>query len=282
MKSTPRTSILILLLASASPMATAQAPDPTQLLREVQAKYLSLQSYSDVGEVRSTTTMSSSPGEAAKKHEMRSTFTIKLNRPQMYRIEWDDNSGFSKGSLLSDGESRSINIGDEPTHPQDTETAMAMATGVSGGAANTIPSVFFDLEANGIKAAENPVLSGEEAIEGDDCYVVKMHREHLDQTFWISKASKLIRQERMDMSGNFGPTEELTDADAKKVLESMGRKATDEAIQQLRKQMAQMQEMMKTAGPQSHSSIETHREIKTNDPMSAVDFREKPAGTVPK
>jgi hypothetical protein len=33
--------------------------------------------------------------------------------------------------------------------PADTETAIAMATGISGGAAHTIPSIFFNLSANG-------------------------------------------------------------------------------------------------------------------------------------
>jgi hypothetical protein len=150
-----------------------------------------------------------------------------------------------------------------------------MATGVSGGAAFMIPSLFFNLESNLITAAENPVFSGEEAIEDDDCYVIKVHRDRFDQTYWISKASKLIRQERMDSSGSFTPPE-LTNDDARKALEAMGKPVTDEAIKALLDQMAEMGKRMKTLGVQSHSSIETHREIKTNDPMSPSDFRDKP------
>jgi hypothetical protein len=283
MKSTLRNTTPLLLLFGFSQMAAAQPQDAKQLLRDVQAKYASLQSYSDVGETRATITTTpvstggTSATAAAKPQESRTKFTIQLARPQMYRIEWDASTDFfsSKGSAWSDGGSHFVRLAGETNRPQDTETALAMATGVSGGAANTIPSIFLDLETNGIKSAENPVMGGEEAIEGEDCFVVKVHRDHIDQTFWISKASKLIRQEKMDFSGAFAP-EELSHDDAKKVLESMGRTVTEDAIQALRDQMAAMQKMMKASGVQSHSSIETHREIKINDPMSPGDFREKP------
>ena len=94
----------------------------------------------------------------------------------------------------------------------------------------------------------------------------------MDRTFWISKASKLIRQELTASSGSTD-TPELTDSDARKVLESMGQKATDEAIRTLRDQIASTQQIMKSV--KSSYRIEIHREIKTNDLMSPSDFREK-------
>jgi hypothetical protein len=113
------------------------------------------------------------------------------------------------------------------------------------------------------------------SLQSEDCYVVKAHADHIDRTFWISKASKLIRQERTDSSGSSG-TPELTDADARKVLESMGQKATDERIVTLRNELAHATQAMKSI--RSGYSIERHREIKTNDPMSPADFLEKTGG----
>jgi len=205
--------------------------------------------------------------------EVRSPFAIKLARPQMYKIVWEqENSFFStKGTVWSDGESRYVMMGGQITQPADTETAIALATGVSGGAANTIPSIFFDLAGNGITSGSNTaVLSGGELVEGEDCYVVKVHAEHLDRTFWISKESKLIRREMTVTSGHV-EVPELTENDAIQVLQSMGQRATAEAIRNLRTMMANTNELSKSI--KSSYMIETHREIKTNDPMSPGDFR---------
>ena len=282
MRSALRNAILLLICVGAHQPVKAQTPDVAQLLGDVQARYASLQSYSATGEVLSriisdgTATL-----PAGQLPETRGTFTIKLARPQMYKIVWETKTGqkdmsfSSKGAVWSDGESRFVTVGGRTTQPSDTETAIAMATGVSGGAAHTIPSIFFDLSANGIAAAsKSAVLAGGEFVEGDDCYVVKAHDGNIDRTFWISKASKLIRQEMTTTSGSSGPTE-LTDSDARQVLESIGQTATDEAIRALRAQMASAQELMKSV--RSSSRIEIHREIKINEPMLPSDFREKPS-----
>src|SRR5215475_7692787 len=189
MKSPLRNVILRLtvLLVGFNQPGKAQTPDAAELLREVQARYASLQSYSATGEVVGGVTRDSSASifPSGQSQEMRSTFAIKLARPQMYKIVWEqENSFFStKGAVWSDGESRYVTMGGQIMQPADTETAIAMATGVSSGAANTIPSIFFDLAGNGITSGSNTaVLSGEEHVEGEDSYVVKVPAEHLDRT----------------------------------------------------------------------------------------------------
>jgi hypothetical protein len=277
MKSPLRNAILIpmVLLVGFNQPAKAQTPDAAELLRDVQARYASLETYSATGEVLSGVTPDSSASifPAGQSQDMRSTFTIKLARPQMYKIVWEQGNNFfsSKGAVWSDGESRYVTMGGQITQPADTETAIAMATGVSAGAAHTIPSIFFDLAGNGITSGSNTAtLAGGDLIEGEDCYVVKVHTEHVDRTFWISKTSALIRREMAVTSGQFDMPE-LTDDDARKVLESMGQKATDEAIRNLRNMMASTNEFSKSI--KSSYMIETHREIKTNDIMSPNDFR---------
>jgi hypothetical protein len=209
--------------------------------------------------------------------ENHSAFTMKLARPQMYKIAWEAKSeqasmSFSmKGAAWSDGESRFVNVAGQTMQPADMETALAMATGVSFGAAYTIPSIFFDLLSNGITTASNAVLAGGELVEGDDCYVVKVHTDGMDRTLWISKATRFVRQQMTVTSGNKSEPE-LSDSDARHVLELMGQEVTEEAVRTLREQMASTKEFMKSV--KSTYSIEIQREIRTNDPMAPGDFRQ--------
>jgi hypothetical protein len=136
----------------------------------------------------------------------------------------------SKGAAWSDGEFRNVTVAGQTMQPADTETAIAMATGISGGAAHTIPSIFFDLAANSIASiSKDAVMTGAELIDAEDCYVVKAHSGNSDYTYWISRNSKLIVQAMRVSSTMTAPHEEMTDSDARKVLESMGQKVTDEA-----------------------------------------------------
>jgi len=267
-----RTTLLLsVLLISTCQPAEAQAPDAAQIFRDVQSKYASLQSYSAVGEVVSVvTTETTGPSQ-----QIRHTFTIKLARPQMYRIDWEQNNQFfsNKGSVWSDGESRYVTLAGQTSQPANTQTALAMATGVSGGAANTIPAIFLDLPSSGLsRNANGVVLKGEERIDGDDCYVIKSTAGNTDSTYWISKDTKLIRQVRRDSSGNFNPPE-MTDDLARQTLRSMGRPVTDEAVRELQAQMASMQKSIQ--GLKSSYSIETQHQIKINQPMTPADFRDQ-------
>src|SRR5262245_36328494 len=117
MKSPLRNVILLLmvLLFGFNQPAKAQTPDAGELLRVVQARYTSLQSYYATGEVLSGVKRdrSASIFHTNQSQEMRSTFTIKLARPQMYKIIWEQGNSFfsSKGAVWSDGESRYVTMG---------------------------------------------------------------------------------------------------------------------------------------------------------------------------
>jgi hypothetical protein len=245
LKSRLHYAILILIVVGAHQPAKAQTPNGAQLLREVQAKYASLQSYSAIGEVLSGLNVDgSSAVPPASKATIRIAFTIKLARPQMYRITWNWEqkterqalSSTSKGAVWSDGQSRFMTSDGKVTQPADTLMATSGASGASGGASNTIPSIFFDLGTNGIKAPlREAVLAGEESIDGEPCYVLKTSNGHFDHTLWISKASQLIRQQ-MTVSSRSAVTP-----------------------------------LAKAA--KSSYSVEIHRNIKTNEVMLPDDFR---------
>jgi hypothetical protein len=181
--------IVALLFLGACRLASAQPPDANQLLRDVQAKYASHQSYSDVGEVRAALTMSASGDGARATNDATEeippmSFRMKLARFQMFSVAWAKNIGSynQMGALWWDGGYRFFNMLGMRSEPKNTEESFGMATGVSGGAAHTIPAIFFNLPGNAISAMQGPLLSGEESIDGEDCFVVKSHSEMKDRT----------------------------------------------------------------------------------------------------
>jgi hypothetical protein len=130
-----------------------------------------------------------------------------------------------------------------PTRPKDMSTALSMATGLSGGAAATIPAIFFGLSFNALKPGKDAAFKPDADIEGDACYVIGEKTGTVGVTIWISKKSKLLRQIRDDFNG---PTKmpEMTDEETRKVLESMGWATTAEAIKNMKAQMTSMRSMM--------------------------------------
>ncbi len=228
------------LALGGSSVAQGAPPSPTELLRRTQDTYDSLRSYSSAGEV--TSTFSPAGLEA---QQFTHSFTMRLARPALYRIEWEQRSAnfLMKGAAWSTGEGHFV-IGPGQARPErakDVSTALSMATGISGGAANTIPGTFFH----------------------------DVARIAFDGLFWISKTSTLLRQIRRDFEG---PMEmpKIRDDDLRKSLESMNREATDEAVANMRAQMESARKMMSRG---MHGfSIEVHRDIRVNPPLTQADF----------
>lgn len=123
---------------------TAQAKlTPQEIAGISQNAYASLSSYSSTGKVLAEM------GDQT----LTTTFSIKLQRPNLYRIDWTQTSGtyvVSKGSVWSAGDGDYFLMtaaGQEstakPEKKQDMRMALASATGVASSAAETIPKVFF-------------------------------------------------------------------------------------------------------------------------------------------
>jgi hypothetical protein len=198
---------------------------------------------------------------------------MRLARPELYRIEWEQRlpNFLTKGAVWSAGEGHFV-IGPGQARRErakDISTALSMATGISGGAANTVPGTFFGLGHSPLKALSAATLGHEETIEGDPCYLVSGRVAKLGITLWISKNSKLLRQIRHDFEG---PMEmpKIRDDDLRKSLESMNREATDEAVATMKAQMESARKIMSRG---MHGfSIEVHRDITVNPPLAQADF----------
>ncbi|HYB89687.1 MAG TPA: hypothetical protein VEC38_01450 [Candidatus Binataceae bacterium] len=263
-------AVFALVLSVATPGATAETrPSVSDLLAQVQATYDKMQSYSSAGDVTSNTTI---PGFAQQ--ELHSTFSIKLARPDLYRIEWEMPTMMNRGAVWSAGDGNFITtpMQASPTQMKDMSMALGMATGISGGAANTIPSIFFRLNSNSLKRSKDAAFGPDAAIDGDPCYVITKKAGTIRTTMWISEKSKLIRQIRDDSTG---PTRmpEMTDNQLSEVLQSMGQKPTAEGIKSMRAMMAAQQAWMNVGA--TTVRIEAQRQVVVNATLRKADFATK-------
>jgi outer membrane lipoprotein-sorting protein len=268
--SRPVSAALFVLVLSVRTLSVAAEtrPSVSDFLGQVQATYDKMQSYSSVGEITSNI---SGPGFG--REEVRYTFSIKLARPRLYRIEWEErlpNMIFT-GAAWSAGDGYFITMPGQasPVQPKDISTALSMATGISGGAAATIPAIFFALSNDSLKPFKDTAFRQDADVEGDPCYVITKKTGSTGVTMWISKKSKLLRQIKDDFNGPM-KIPEMTDEDARKDLQSMGKAPTAAAIKQLKEQMASMRTMM--ASGITGFSIEVHRQIVVNATFRKADF----------
>ncbi|MFI5351569.1 MAG: outer membrane lipoprotein carrier protein LolA [Candidatus Binatales bacterium] len=270
MMSKPVTVALSVFLLSVRTLSVAAEtrPSVSDFLSQVQATYDKMQTYSSVGDITSNISM---PGLG--REELHYTFSIKLARPHLYRIEWEEHAPnmIMRGAAWSAGDGDFITMPGQasPAQPKDVSTALAMATGVSGGAASAIPAIFFGLSSDSLKPAKDATFRQDADIEGDPCYVITTKTGAFGVTMWISKKSKLLRQIRDDFNGPM-KIPQMNDEDARKVLQSMGQMPTAAAIKRVKAQMASAQSMMSSR--MTGFSIQVQGQIVVNATLRKADF----------
>lgn len=234
--------------------------DAKRIVQETIDAYAALTSYSDSGTVVTTGGGSGT----------RTTFTIRLKRPNFYRIEWNQTGGAfnAGGKTWNDGTGNYFQVDGragpgKPQKMQSMQLALGMATGVSSSAASTIPSVFFNEgwgNQLGAALSDRAALSKDkdDNVDGVDCFVVtsKMDMSKLAKgnnfaakiasqagktktTFWIGKQDHLVRQVRSVMVSNGGEIK-LTDGDLAEMLRAQNKPVTPKAIAELRTNMEGM------------------------------------------
>lgn len=252
-----------------------------EIIRDSQDAYAMLSSYSDDGTII----------ENLGNQTLRTTFKIKLQRPDFYRIEWSQaatpfftNSGvvWSAGN----GNVLEMKIGQSRANPEkypDMQTALATATGVSGQAASTIPGTFFKQHLENALNPANATLQGVEHVNGVDCYVISRTLEPITSQgetiqkaiimLWIGKKDHLIHRIKTVMEKTSMKLPQMSDAEIKKMLEVQNEPATPQAVAEMK---AHLTEMMKRAQKDINSGTvtftQTHENISVNRKFSAADF----------
>lgn len=169
-----------------------------QIIQFAQDRYASMTSYSDRGESVAVVNGSTLTTE----------FTVKLARPNLYRIEWSQATEYmtNGGVVWSAGNGdfmvgrfELLNRGGKATQFKDQEAALSSATGISGGAAATIPGTFFKLNWGDQLGApvSNYRLQPDGKVDDLDCYVLSRElKKGVTRTLWIGKRDFLIHQVR--------------------------------------------------------------------------------------
>jgi RNA polymerase sigma factor (sigma-70 family) len=255
-----------------------------KIIRDSQDAYAALSSYSDDGKVV----------EQLGGQTLTTTFKIRLQRPNLYRIEWSQavTPSFTNGGVVwsaGDGDFMLMNRNGRPIiNPEkhkDMQTALASATGVSGQASATIPGTFFKQNwGNALNPASLTLQKqSDERVDGVDCYVVSsrmgpkagqaMAGQNTTTTVWIGKLDHLIHQTQTLMEAASIRLPQFSDTDLRNMLQQQSKAVTPEAIAALRKQLEattkQAQTMIKSG---KLVFTQTHENTVLNQKFSPADF----------
>lgn len=234
-------------LSAHSSKASLTAGD---IFRKARETYAALTSYVDEGK-----TVASVNGLT-----ITTTFNIKMARPNLYRINWiqSNDSAYATTttklqSVWSAGDGDFLDmLGRGPKKQKNQEMALSGATGISAGAAATVPSAFFKLHwGDQLGNAERIDKQQADQTIGDaDCYVFAGSLKGRTSTIWIGKADFLIHQVRTVTSA----------AATKEAMDEAARMSPDVAAHRFH------------IDPQEITSTETHTNIVVNEKLTASDF----------
>ena len=247
--------VAALLAGGVATVAISQTSSGEKLSGEVifqksRDAYAALTSYSDEGK-----TVASLNGTTVTH-----TFTIKLARPNFYRIAWEQSSesaayksATTKSAVWSAGAGDYLDMGFGGASKQkDKEMALGGATGISGGAAATIPGTFFKMglgnQLGGFQAKKERLV--DEKVGDADCYVLTSGSKDHANTIWIGKSDFLIHQVR-----------KVTSAAAMKAMMEENLKRHPEIAARIPKMEYS-----------DSVSTETHENIVVNQKFSPSDF----------
>jgi cell wall-associated NlpC family hydrolase len=200
--------------------------------------------------------------------------SIKLARPDLYRIEGTSKMEvnrikmtntiaiWSPGKtnytlMLTSGYKRYSTV-------KDRKSAFMM-TAQSGGLAMAIPQLFFDEEDDMGKFIKDWGQTGDEAVNGQDCYTLtgKMMGQKLK--VWVSKTSYMILQSQITLGGA------VSDADIGAAISTF-----DTSAKKTQAQLDQEKAMAKTQAAMMTkirgTMTEVYDNISTNKTFAADDF----------
>ena len=191
--------VILISLAYLSSLGHSQQSKitPQIIMKRMAQRYASCSSYQDTGVVQTT------HNEANSARIERMPFKTYFARPRFFRFEWIDYFHWKDGRksiVWCDGKDTYSYW--EPDRYEKEEylgLGIAGATGISRGAAHTIPRLLMADEVSGFALTEltNLSLVGEELFEGVLCYRINGKHPFGDiYELWIGKRDYLLRKLR--------------------------------------------------------------------------------------
>lgn len=280
--------------------ARPQSLSASKIVQKVAEQYAALTSYSATGTVISDMDMSkvnakSLPGadkmpaggprakelQQAMSQPIRteSEFSVKLGRPGYYRIEWKSKTGptVMKGAAWCAGKGDFLSLAEKNyTRMESRDLALASATGVSGGVAATVPAVFFQSQTGLLDSFKAAKRSGDEIVDGEDCYVLNRGAMGMQVTLWVAKSNFLIKQKQMAFGGK-SAMPEMSETQMDEALKNTPHLTPEQAAEA----KATMKNMKPMLSQMKGTITETYRNVEINQPVKEEDFNhELPAGAV--
>lgn len=287
----------VLLAGGATTVVISQTGSSDKEAQEIVKKsreaYATLSSYSDSGTV---------VVELAGQN-VTTTFNTRLQRPNLYRIDWTQEQGLNKGSAWSGGSGDYFQVtaadylmvatqqkkSDKPQKMPNLKMALAMAAPLSGSSASTIPGIFFNQNLGDFiepaASGHYPLKKENDAKVGDvDCYVVSSAMIDLSKVpdigkpgtvsamFWIGKGDFLIHQCRTRYVEKADSSDRAIDEAIKKSLKMQNKLATPEAIAAMRPQMKAIMKQLKSMSESGVVFTQTHENIVLNPRFTPADF----------
>ncbi|MBI3880405.1 MAG: serine/threonine protein kinase [Verrucomicrobia bacterium] len=262
---------------SVPPAATKDAKPAsaaTELLRKVDEKYGALSTFSAAGKNISQVTLASGGTPTTLAH----TFSLNLARPEFYRVEWTNviMPGVTMtGAAWSAGDGHKVLMNGKVSTFLNREMSLATATGLSGGATHTVPSLFFkDEESSLLKSLTNATLLADESVGADLCHVITGDGPAGKYTLWITKKDLFLKQSRTAHAANSGlgtasATDQVSPETMRKLMKTLGQDSSPEGVSKMTKQMADMKQK---AGAVQVTITETFEHIAANELMIKEDF----------
>lgn len=170
---------------------------------------------------------------------------------------------------------------------ESDEIALGGATGISGGAAFTVPALVlsaFEPKTSLLSRLKKARVEEVETVEGEECYVISGSSVvSKRETYWISKKSYLIRKYSRSLEAPEGGAAipEISDKDLEEAIKGLGQEVTEEAKKKLKETMERSKKMIKTMKLKGIST-EVHTAISMPE-LKASDFQfSPPNGTTEK
>lgn len=264
----------------------AQDTDPNEIFDKVVSTYKSMQTYKAQGTILSEIDI------GGMKRNTETSFSIFLKKPNLYLISWTQKNmpmpGMAQsGAVWSDGTQPYLYMGMMNAYStmSSDDLALGAATGISGGAAFTIPSLFlsaFKEQPAPFSRLKDPKIEKTAKVGEEDCYVISgASTISKMETFWISKSRYVI----MKYSRSLEPPDgglampQMTDEELEEAIKGMGQEVTRESKQRMREMMKRSTDVLK-AGKMKGSSTELHAEISSPELSKIVFQFALPEGTV--
>jgi hypothetical protein len=265
-------AILMILIAH----GCAEDITPDKIFEKVKTAYKSMDTYKAQG----TITLNIDTGET--KTNIETSFSIILKKPNLYLISWTQENmpGISQsGAVWSDGTQPYLYMGGMNAYSKmgSDELALASATGISGGAAFTIPSLFLSVLKEmpaPFSRLIDPQIEMTEKVGEEDCYVISGSSSvSKKEAFWVSKKSYLIKKYCRSLEPPEGGAAipKMTDEQLDEAIKGMGREVTDESRKNMREMMERSEKMLKTLKMKG-SSTELHSNVSSPE-LNKNDFK---------